>query len=273
MNFTTKIKQELIENKMNKQDIQAFINGALFVSFKDLNSKIKIRIMNEKTFNSFLILLKKTEMKFTIEKNTFIFEEQKIENIKPKNANIYFAGMFFIAGSISNLDSSSYHLQINIKNEENCNQIIEFSSKHIIFNKTKNKNNFVIYIKKNESISDFLHILGAKNSYFEFIDSVISRDLKNQVTRIFNLDVHNQEKMVDSYQNFLENFNFIKENKLEGEFSKEQLIFYEFKKNNQFMPLSEMAIELFKQKNIKKTKGGLNHWLIKLRNVCENHDK
>lgn len=272
MNFTTKIKYELISNKMNKENLTSFVNGILFSSINNLNSNIQVKLMN-KDFQEFLLnSLKLLSIEYKIENNVFVFENYKIEEISPKNANYYFAGIFFNAGSISNLNSSSYHLEMKLKNKINCDNLILFASKHIKFHKTINKKNFVIYLKKNESISDFLHIIGAKNCYFEFIDSIISRDLKNQVTRIFNLDVHNQDKMVDSHQNFLQNYTFIKQRNLEKWFSKEQLIFFEFKKENEFMPLSELATELFKQKKIKKTKGGLNHWLIKLRNVCEKHE-
>ena len=136
---------------------------------------------------------------------------------------------------------------------------MEFAKKNIQFNKIQNKKNFVLYLKKNELISDFLQIIGASNSYFIFIDSIIERDFKNQITRIFNLDIHNQNKLVNSNQIFLENLNFIKDNNLENKFTKEQLLFFQFKKQNPFLSLQQLSEEFFKKNNVDKTKSGLNH--------------
>lgn len=118
-----------------------------------------------------------------------------------------------------------------------------------IFNliKYKKKKKFCSLFEKNELISDFLQIIGASNSYFSFIDSIIERDFKNQITRIFNLDIHNQNKLVNSNQIFLENLNFIKDNNLENKFTKEQLLFFQFKKQNPFLSLQQLSEEFFKK--------------------------
>lgn len=259
MNFTLKIKYELMNKKMSNQELNYFLDGCLYCANLLKEKTFIIKIINNDFYNFLIFILKTLKIDFETRKNQIIISNYEINNIPENNVNHFFSGMFFISGSISNLNSSSYHLQINFKDEKKCENIINFSRKHFIFNKTKNKNNYVIYIKKNEKISDFLHVIGTQKSYFEFIDSIISRDMKNQVTRIFNLDLHNQEKLVNSYQNFLENYDFIIKNNLDFKFTKEQLIFFEFKKQNQFMPLSEISTELYKQKNIKKSKSGLNH--------------
>jgi DNA-binding transcriptional regulator WhiA len=38
------------------------------------------------------------------------------------------------------------------------------------------------------------------------------------------------------------------------------------------LPLSQICDELFKKHNITKTKSGLNHWLIKIRNIAEDYE-
>ena len=128
------------------------------------------------------------------------------------------------------------------------------------------------FLKKNELISDFLQIIGANKSYFNFIDSIIERDFKNQITRIFNLDVHNQNRLVDSNIIFKENYQYILDHKLQSRFKPLELEFYEFKRKNEFLSLAQLSEEFCKNKNVKITKSGLNHWLIKLRNVCEENE-
>lgn len=271
MNFTIDVKKELIFNKMNKQQTISFLSGIFFSNVVNNNEDIKIKLMNNEIFEKFKQMMKEMKIDFQeLSKNQVIVKNKWIKQIDSKYASNFFAGIFLSSGSISNLNSSSYHLEINFKNENNCDQIIEFAKKHILFNKIKNKNYFVLYLKKNESISDFLQIIHAQKSYFIFIDSIIERDFKNQITRIFNLDVHNQNRLVDSNQIFIENLNYVKKNNLVNKFSKEQLDFYEYKKNNEFLSLSQLSDSL-KKISINKTKSGLNHWLIKLRNVVEEH--
>lgn len=264
MNFTLEIKKEIVFKEMNLKQIEAFINGILFSHQTD-KKIIKIKLLNKEILDRVLYLIKKINYPYKLDKNTIYIEKEEINFIIPKNVSYYFAGIFLSSGSISNLQSSSYHLEIWFKKEENCNQILDFAKKHIQFSKIKNKNNFILYLKKNEAISDFLQIIEAQKSYFNFIDSVIERDFKNQITRIFNLDVHNQNRLVDSNILFKENYQYILDNNLTNKFTQSQLNFYEYKKKNEFLSLSQLSEKL------KKTKSCLNHWLIKLRNVCEEN--
>ena len=272
MNFTFEIKKEIISRQMNRDEIRAFIDGILFSNQLGDEKKIKVKLMNTELFEGILAILRKSNYQFCLEKNSIFVDSSQMNHISAKYANLYLAGIFLSTGSISNLDSSSYHLEISFKNENNCNQILDFAKKHVVFNKIKNKNSYVLYIKKNEIIQDFLQIIGAQKSYFNFIDSIIERDFKNQITRIFNLDVHNQNRLVNSNVQFKENYQYIFDNQLLHKFSAIQLEFYEFKKNNEFLSLSQLSEELLKQKKIKKTKSCLNHWLIKLKNVREEHE-
>lgn len=270
MNFTFDIKKELIYKKMNKEQLLSFLNGIFCSNAIEKENKIKVKLLNNELFEQLILLLEKSKIDYEIVKNQIIIDKKNLREIEAKYASEYFAGIFLSSGSISNLDSSSYHLEISFKDESLCDQIMEFAKKHIIFNKIKNKK-FVLYLKKNELISDFLQIIGAQKSYFIFIDSIIERDFKNQITRIFNLDVHNQNRLVDSNQIFLENLKYIEDNDLLSKFSEEQLEFYYFKKANKFLSLSQLSEELKNKKKINKTKSGLNHWLIKLRNEIEEH--
>lgn len=274
MTFANEIKKEIISKKMNKEEQLAFLNGVVFSLLKKDNSTnlIKIIIKDKNLLESLEAIAKSLKINFESNGKSITFQDFKVENIKAKNAPYYLSGIFLNSGSISKLDSSSYHLQISFKDEECATELKDFAAKHVIFNQTKNKNNFILYLKKHEYISDFLYIIGAKESYFKFIDSVIERDHRNQITRISNLDVHNQEKLVDSHQLFLENLEYIEKFALWHKFNNEQILFYKIKAKNPFLPLSQLAELLEQETQIKKSKSGLNHWLMKLRKVCEDHE-
>ena len=71
---------------------------------------------------------------------------------------------------------------------------------------------------------------------------------------------------------FKENSQYILDHKLQSRFKPLELEFYEFKRKNEFLSLAQLSEEFCKNKNVKITKSGLNHWLIKLRTVCEENE-
>ena len=268
--FASLIKSELVSKKMSKTEINAFIDGMLFANFINEDQEIVISFRNQNLFKDFLMILKESKYSYWINGLKIYFRNLKTLNfIKSQTASAFLAGIFLISGSISKLNSSSYHLQMSLKNQAHLEQLISFVAKHVQFSQALNKKQFIMYLKRHEAISDFLYIIGAQNCYFQFLEAVIERDHRNQITRISNLDIHNQSRLVESNQIFLEQLDFIIENKLEDKFSKEQMIFYHFKKEHPYLPLSQIVDELAKKYQIIKTKSGINHWLIKLRNTYE----
>ena len=272
--FAFLIKEELITKKMAKAEILAFIDGMLYASFIDADKPLIVSFKNKQLLTYVLELLKQSSYTYLFNGMHISFPETtKLNFIKAHNASAFLAGVFVVAGSISKLNSSSYHLQMSCKNALHLQRLIDFSAKHIPFNSASNKNQFIMYIKRHELIEDFLYIIGAQNCYFQFLEAVIERDHRYQITRISNLDIHNQSRLVESNEIFLEQWNFIEAHNLQDKFTREQLLFFNFKKNHPFLPLSQIVEELVHKYQIVKTKGGLNHWLIKLRNVYEQFYK
>ena len=256
MNFTFEIKKELIFKKMNKEQIKAFSQGILLSNVK-LDQNIKIQFNNKEFLDKIIELFDQIKIPYTQNKNFVLVDTKYCKmQIIDKYAPFYFSGIFISSGSISNLNSSSYHLEISFKSEKIWDYVLDYAKKHITFNKIKNKNNYVLYLKKNEAISDFLQIIGAQKSYFQFIDSIIERDFKNQITRIFNLDIHNQNRLVDSNISFKENYQYIIDNNLLNKFKPMELEFYKFKKATELLSLSQSSEHFYKFNKRKKTKSG-----------------
>ncbi|TNK95164.1 DNA-binding protein WhiA, partial [Mycoplasmopsis pullorum] len=114
---------------------------------------------------------------------------------------------------------------------------------------------------------DFLAAIGAKKSYFELQDIKINRDLDNSINRINNIDFSNLTKSVKSSLNYSKMINFVLENNIEHLFSAEQLIFFDLKLNYPESSLQDLSLILSENHNIFISKSGLNHWLIKLKQV------
>ncbi len=271
--FSFEIKNELISKKINKKQAASFIDGIIFSSFKETEEKVKIIFKNEIIFEKILIFLKMSGKEFNIKNKTIIFERPNLSKIIISDPQHFFAGVFVSMGSVSSLKSSSYHLELRIKSSKVSEIMIEKLNNHnLIFSSINKNNHIILYIKKNEQISEFLKAIGSQVSFFKFFDAIISRDHKNQITRISNLDIYNQSKLVDSNALFLDNYNFIVKNNLLNKFKIDELTFYKFKIKNPYLPLSQISEELLKNHNISKTKSGLNHWLIKIRNIVEDYE-
>ncbi|MGY6172281.1 DNA-binding protein WhiA [Candidatus Mycoplasma pogonae] len=275
VSFAHEIKLEVLKNKMSNSELQEFLKGVIFANSHFQNEdSIILRISDAQISTLLKQFFHKAKIPFNNHgknKNWFSIAFQYLDLDKAITLPRYFfAGVFVGSGSIVPLYSASYHLQISTWYESIVNLMQTKLQKHFKFNVIKRDDRFVLYLKKAESISDFLKSIGAIKSFYKFEDEKIHRDISNSSNRQWSLDFRNQERLVEASQFHIENFNLVKKHKLEHLFKKEQLEFYALKKENPFTSLSELVILLEKKKGIKKTKSCLNHWLIKLRKVTEN---
>ncbi len=119
-------------------------------------------------------------------------------------------GMYLSSGSCNN-PNKSYHLEIACNEEYEAEFIVAIVYPLGIEGKTiERRNKYVFYIKKGEQIGDFLKLLGATNSLFEFENARIKRDLNNVVNRVINCDIHNSTKTRESCDKQLDDIKVIK---------------------------------------------------------------
>ncbi len=273
MSFAFDIKKELLSKELSIDNAQAFVAGLITVAGIRDGSKIVVKLNNPETSHVIKDLLTQLKIKNSrsAENKNFII----IENFEPttqiKLPAYFFAGAFVGGGSISDSQSTSYHLEIQLYSHQNALLLQGFLNKYPQFNFTliPRRAQWVLYLKKSEQISDFIRAVEAIDSLMVFENKRIERDFKNQLNRYSNLDVYNQQKMVDANFVFKEQFEIIKARKLMKLFTQNELSFYQLKYDNEFSSLSELT-ELFNEQfNTNKTRGGLNHWLIKLRQITD----
>lgn len=110
----------------------------------------------------------------------------------------YLTGAFWAAGSVNDPNSSNYHLEIALSDpayakivSREWNKLAnhQFSSKVIARRKQS-----VVYLKRSDQISDFLILLGAKESCLHFENVRVDRDFANIDNRLQNLDTANYGK-------------------------------------------------------------------------------
>ncbi len=128
----------------------------------------------------------------------------------------FIVGLFIAKGSINDPRKSTYHLEITIKKPE----ILLFAKNILVQNGievkiTQRRNQYLLYIKKSEDISNMLAFMGANSGVLQFEDFRIMRDLNNTVNRMMNCDISNGKKSLNYCNEQLIAIKYLKEHELD----------------------------------------------------------
>ena len=108
----------------------------------------------------------------------------------------FLRGAFLGGGSISR-PTSDYHLEMVTGNEDFAQTIIKvmhtFSLKAKL---TDRKNEYIVYLKDGEGITNFLRVIGAHNAMMELENARIVKEMRNNVNRAVNCETANLNKVV-----------------------------------------------------------------------------
>lgn len=276
MSFAFEIKKEVLMKELSIEQAQSFVAGLITTAGQRDGSKIILKFNNPETSEVVRDLVSQLKIKNTTtqeNKNHIVISEyEPLAFNEVKLLSNFFAGAFVGGGSISDVDSTSYHLELQLNSHQNALMLQAFLNKYDAFNFTliQRRNQFVLYLKKSEEIADFMRAIEAFDNLMIFENTRISRDMQNQLNRYSNLDVYNQQKLVDANIAFKEQYAWVKKKNLQKLFNEMEVNFYELKEENEFSSLAELTQLMNEKYNLKKTRAGLNHWLIKLRNIYED---
>lgn len=135
--------------------------------------------------------------------------EELIATEEQKRA--FIRGAFLGGGSISDPEKN-YHLEFvtnNMEFAESLRDLInsfDFNSKIVA-----RKNNYVVYIKESEQISDLLSLIGAHSALLKLQNVKIVKEMRNNVNRIVNCETANLTKAVNAAVKQVENIRIIEE--------------------------------------------------------------
>ncbi|MCR8746114.1 DNA-binding protein WhiA [Romboutsia lituseburensis] len=123
----------------------------------------------------------------------------------------FIRGAFLGGGSISD-PGKNYHMEFVTNNEDFAESLKELINS-IGFNCkiVARKNNYVVYLKESEQISDLLSIIGAHNALLSLQSTKIVKAMRNNVNRIVNCETANLSKTVNAAVRQVENIKFIQE--------------------------------------------------------------
>ncbi|MDR1260784.1 MAG: DNA-binding protein WhiA [Oscillospiraceae bacterium] len=113
----------------------------------------------------------------------------------------FLRGLYLSAGHMCT-PQKDYRLTISFKNAALAAKIVELLQLNLSnINLTTNKYSSVIYMRNSNTIEEFLTMIGAVKSCFEFMNMRIYKDLRNKVNRVTNCDNANIDKTIVSAKN------------------------------------------------------------------------
>lgn len=126
-------------------------------------------------------------------------------------ARAFIRGAFLGGGSISDPEKN-YHMEFVTNNEDFANSLKDLIN-NLNFNCkiVSRKNNYVVYLKESEQISDLLSIIGGHHALLSLQSTKIVKEMRNNVNRIVNCETANLTKTVNASVRQVENIRLIEE--------------------------------------------------------------
>ena len=127
-----------------------------------------------------------------------------------EESRAYLAGVFLACGSVNNPETSNYHLEMSVNEEEYADFVQGLMNQYQLNAKViKRRNKYVIYLKSAEKIGDFLRAIGASQSVMSFEMTRIDRSMANTVNRWNNCDIANEVKAMSASQAQIEDIAYV----------------------------------------------------------------
>jgi len=307
MSFTTNVKQEIAYNDLKpccaKAELSALIQMCSSLTISNRNLVIVIKTENPTTAKRILKLIKdryeiETELsvirKMKLKKNNIyiikvlnkamkiiqdlgIYDSKGLQDIpdarivrKECCARAYLAGAFMASGSCNNPNKSNYHLEFVCITKDHADFIIKLLSRFYIPAKDiERRNKYVVYVKQAEKIGDTLRCIGAEQNVMDFENIRISRDFKNSLTRLDNMDFANEMKTLSASKKQLAYISLIRENNMYDDLDPKLKEVVEIRESYPEHSLIELCTEYLLIYDKPISKSGLKHRFNKIKAIAE----
>ena len=177
----------------------------------------------------------------------------------------YIRASFLGAGSVTS-PSKRYHLEMISHDKAHGEDIIKwlkragFSAKGVY-----RKDDYIIYLKEAEKISDLLAFMGASRSVLEFESTRVVKDVRNNVNRLVNCETANLSKTVNAAARQLRDLELIEKTVGFSALDEELLPVARARMNHPEASLAEIGEML----EPKMSRSGVNHRLKKIHELAE----
>ena len=233
-----------------------------YLSYSEINNFNKNRI--------YRLIIKQSKFEQVIN-NLKVLEDKDIKFCKTDlQKKAYVIGAFLSGGSISDISKPFYHLEIRSTNPKFLRLVqeilINWKLSPILL---KRKYNSVLYLKRSTEVSDFLKHIGAIENMSLLEDTIISRDFNNQLHRLNNLDVSNISKSTKASDLQTKMIKAVLKSQKYKEQKDKFKNFCLLRLNNPTASITELSNLYQKTYKTKITRSGINHFVIKLKNIYQ----
>ena len=210
------------------------------------------------------------EMDLSLELNP-VYNKQPIRKKRLNINNLfskesYLRGAFLINGFVNDPEKM-YHLEISVNDEIEANFIHALFDYYDLNSRVSFwKKKWVVYLKKGDSIFEFLRLIGVQNALLYFQDIRARKDVLNTVNRLVNCETANLDKTVLSAAKQLHNIDIIEKKIGLQNISYKLAIVAKIRKKLPYASLQE----LFEEADFKITKSGIYHRLKKISKISDN---
>ena len=203
--------------------------------------------------------------------NERIYDKQCIGEKKLKLNKIFFKDSYlrgaFLVNGFVNDPEKMYHLEISTNDEGEANFIHALFNYYDLNSRVSFwKKKWVVYLKRGDSIFEFLRLIGLQNALLYFQDIRARKDVLNTVNRLVNCETANLDKTVLSAAKQLHDIDVIERKIGLQHISQRLALIAEVRKNLPYASLQELAEEV----DFKITKSGIYHRLKKISQIAEN---
>ena len=304
MTFTTKLKEEITKNEIDK--IESLVELSAFITYAGQIKKNKVTLVMENAsvarriyknikanFCVNVRITVRNQKRFRVKQIYILDITEKIDDIL-ESLNIiknnrkslpeeyflssteeriaFLRGAFLACGSINDPSTAGYHLEFTSPMKKEGLYLSNIMKEFNISAKVLKRNNhYMTYIKSAEMISDVIRMLGATNSFFYFEDIRIYRDHKNMVNRLNNCEIANQEKILKTGMKQLEDIKYLKEHDLVGLLDENVQEAVKYRESYPETSLQELADIISTETGRQIGKSGINHYFIKVKKLVEKH--
>jgi DNA-binding protein WhiA len=307
MSFTTDVKAEIANANLDvgpmRAQAAALIQLCSYLSFSSAGIQLHIKTENAATAKRIFKVLKElynvpTELsvirKMKLKKNNIyslnvvskgkevledlgLISEKGLQShparslvAKESGARAYLSGAFLAAGSVNSPQKSNYHLEIATQDEEHAKFIEKLMRRFDLPAKTiLRRNQYVVYLKASDKISDFLRLCSANNAVLDFEEIRIERDFHNSLTRLDNCEVANEMKSQEAARKQLEAIDKLRNhNRLDAlELKLKEIA--ELRIDFPEASLNELCEEYEKRTGSIMSKSGMKHRFTKIMEIAE----
>ncbi|MBR2327450.1 MAG: DNA-binding protein WhiA [Clostridia bacterium] len=123
----------------------------------------------------------------------------------------FLRGAFLTAGTVTDPEKKSYYFDFTTSSLKLSEELFTLLSEYELSPKTLLRRGVrVIYFKGGENIEAVLQTLGAFQSYFEFVNIRIEKEMQNDLNRTMNCDSANAQKTRDASKKQIEAIELLK---------------------------------------------------------------